>query len=279
MRIAVTGASGYVGGILAAGLQAHANEVLHWSRRKSGTAWHRYDLSEDPAKLPWEAVDGLLHAAYDFTARTWDETLSLNVWPSLKLIDEAVSQNVKKIIFISSISSFEGTLSNYGRAKLMIEKKVLECGGTVLRPGLVWGDPSGGVMGALERLVQKLPVVPCLHEREGLSQFLVNENDLSDFTVSLFKFNEESGPRIVEATHPDPVPLKEILIRLALRRVRARLFIPIPWQMAMSFLKLGERLNLPLPFRSDSLVGLVYRTPALLENDLASLHTRFRSLR
>jgi nucleoside-diphosphate-sugar epimerase len=278
MKIAVTGASGYVGGILASTLHAHDHEVLHWSRRKTGNLWHPYALSDDPTSLPWDGVDGLLHAAYDFTARTWEETLAINVEPSLRLLDEAARRNVKKIVFISSISSFEGTLSNYGRAKLLIEKKILEYGGTVIRPGLVWGNPSGGVMGALEKVVDKLPLVPCLHGRDGLSQFLVHEDDLSKFTASLFTLTEEPGPRIVEATNPDSVPLKEILKRLALRNNRFRLFIPIPWQVVMLFLKVGEQLKLPLPFRSDSLKGLVYRTPELLDNDLSSLRKPFRPL-
>src|SRR5207253_1039840 len=116
---------------------------------------------------------------------------------------------IPKIIFISTISAFEGCRSLYGRAKLEIEKIALDCGALVIRPGLVYGSgpglrrtagsadgiqplkasvacetedrpasatQAGGMFGKLTAQVRKSPVIPVVGS--GLQiQFLVHNED------------------------------------------------------------------------------------------------------
>jgi nucleoside-diphosphate-sugar epimerase len=277
MNVAVTGASGYVGGILCRALDAKGHHVLAWSRRPCPGDWAAYDLKDDPAGLPWSGVDALVHAAYDFGPRSWQEILAGNVEPAIQLLRAACDHGVKRLVFISSISSFDGTKSNYGKAKRMIEKAALELGVVIIRPGLVWGESSGGVMGALENLVMRLPVVPYLSGRGGLAQFLVHEQDLTTAVVQAVESPTAEAAAILEVANPDPVPLRRILITIAKRRDLRRFFIPLPWQLAMAALRSAEFLGVDLSFRSDSLTGLVRRTPALGSNDLENLRLRCRS--
>jgi len=263
MRVAVTGASGYVGGRILEAFRMRGHEVLTWSRRPCDGNWHRYDLGEDPASLPWSGVDALVHASYDFEPRTWSEIVERNVRRSIALLHAATKAGVTKLVFISSISSFDGTRSNYGKAKLMVEKTALEMGAAVIRPGLVWGAHSGGVMGSLEKLVTRLPVVPFLCGRGGIGQFLVHEQDLSRAVVSITENHHPDSGAIHEVAHPFPVPLLSILRTLAARSGKSPLFVPLPWQLAMFGLTAAERLGARPLFRSDSLTGLVYRAESL----------------
>ncbi len=261
MRIAITGASGYVGTCISNGFRVHGHEVLALSRRPCTEPWISYALGSDPKLLPWDNVDVLIHAAYDFTPRTWQEILNGNVMPSLELLQAAKQANVGRLIFISSMSSFEGCRSNYGKAKLMIEKEARELGAVIIRPGLVWGEHSGGVMGTLEKLVAKLPVVPFLTGGAGLKQFLIHEADLSEAIVSIAESLPSGAATLHSVTHPDPVPLLAILKSIAKRSHRARLYVPVPWQFVMAGLKFIEALGIPSLFRCDSLVGLVHGNP------------------
>jgi len=237
MKVAITGASGYVGGAIANGYRGHSHEVLALSRR--------------PCAAPWQA--------YDFSARSWQEILEKNVKPSMVLLQAARQAGVEHLIFISSMSAFDGCRSNYGKAKFLVEKEALALGAVIIRPGLVWGDSSGGVMGTLERLVANLPIVPFLIGGEHLKQYLIHDANLSEAVVAL----AENWPSasLHSVTHPTPVSLLQILKAIAKRAKRRRIYLPIPWQCAMAGLKCLEMLGIRCSFRSDSLVGLVHGNP------------------
>ncbi len=263
MKVAITGASGYVGTSIANGFRAHGHEVLALSRRPCLLPRVPYSLGDDPTNLPWQGVDVLVHAAYDFTPRTWQEILDRNVVPSVRLLQAAKQAKVGRLIYISSMSSFDGCRSNYGKAKLMVEKEALHLGAIVIRPGLVWGESSGGVMGTLEKLVAKLPVVPYLTGRNNLKQYLIHETDLSEAIVIMAGISPLEAGMLHSAMHPDPVSLRAILRSIAKRSNHTRLYIPVPWQLTMAGLKSLEMLGIHSLFRSDSLIGLVHGNPHL----------------
>lgn len=274
MKIIITGASGYVGAALMKGISRAGHQVMAWSRRECPPPWRFFTLAETPPADAFNGFDALIHAAHDFRARNFTEHQSRNVLPSLALLESARSAGLRHLIFISSFSSFQGTRSAYGRAKLAIEQEWLASGGTVIRPGLIWGDQPGGMMGALERIVDRLPIIPCLTGPKGLPQYLAHEQDLCTAVLDALEQPPTSVQRI-EAAHPDPLSLREILTRIARRHQHRRHFVPIPWQLAMAALKTAESLGLNPPFRSDSLTGLVHGTPALL-TDAALLRQRYR---
>lgn len=277
MKIVVTGASGYVGGRITESLRRHGHEVIAFSRRKTAPPWHPYSLSDDPATLPWSGVDVLVHAAYDFTARTAEEHDARNTKPSIALFDAAHVAGVRKLIHISSMSAFDGCSSHYGKSKLTVENHVLRLGATVLRPGLVWGDQPGGVMGALERLVMQFPVIPCLTGPHGLPQYLIHESDLCNALIQLLNLEQSATSAVIQVASPSLRTIKQILIHIAVRHRLHRMFIPIPWQIALIGLKCAEFVGLSLPFRSDSLVGLVHANTSLKNDEHSALHENYRS--
>ncbi len=261
MRVAITGASGYLGTCLSTAFREDGHEVLSLSRKVCGDQWIPYSLQDNPRDLPLDGVDVLVHAAYDFSPSSWQEIIKVNVAPSIALFQAAAEANVRTRIFISSMSSFDGCRSHYGRAKRMIEKELLQQGGIVVRPGLVWGARSGGVMGSLERAVAVLPAVPYPSGGKNARQFLIHQLDLSEGLVSLAKRPPLADQNLLSMAHPIPLSLRSILQILANRTNRSRVFLPLPPQCVMVGLKLAEMVGLPIPFRSDSLVGLVHGNP------------------
>ena len=256
MRIAITGASGYVGSRLCQRLEREGHEILRLSRRPCEGTWVPFSLSSSPTDLPLSTIDVLIHAAYDFTSLDWDMTVETNVNPSIKLLQASRKAGVKQILFISSMSSFEGCRSVYGRAKFMIERAALSIGCIVLRPGLVWGNEAGGVMGALERALFLSPVLPYPSGSGGLPQYLVHEEDLTDTITEILSTDQKSD--VISIAQPTPVTLHTVLETIAFRHGKRRFFIPIPWQIPWVALQVAERIGITLSFRSDSLLGLAY---------------------
>jgi len=254
MNVAITGASGYLGQGLVKAFQARGHKVLTLTRRPCGSEWVFYALDMDPTELPLSDVDVLVHAAWDFSIKSWDEMEDKNIRPSSLLFEVAAKAGVGRLIFISSMSSHERAPSNYGRAKAQVERGVAQLGGIVVRPGLVWGDGSGGVMGAMERLLEVSPVVPFPVGRELSSVFMVNRVDLSEKVTDLVSEYEISQIRLI--AHSQPWPIGEVLKVASARMDIPRLLIPVPWKLVHFCLRLCERVHMRLPLKSDSLLSL-----------------------
>lgn len=261
MTVAITGASGYLGSSLVEAYRKRGHRVICFSRRPSGSDSVSYSLGDDPKGLPLESIDLLIHAAYDFSARTQDDIRRTNVEPSIALLRVAAQAGVGRIVFISSMSCFDGCQSEYGMAKHAVEEEALKLGVLVIRPGLVWGCELGGVMGSLESVVRRLPIVPYPYIKNGGMQFLVHRSDLAAIILTLSEESEIKGGRIISLAHPKPLDLLAILQICARNLGVSRRFIPIAWPFVRVALKSLELLRINPGFRSDSLLGLVSTNP------------------
>src|SRR3954471_13541597 len=164
MKGAITGAGGFVGRHIGAALQARGHAGVALSRPPVAGLEHLvfYLAGGIPGAEQFRrhGVTALVHAAWDFSPRNLDEARRVNVAPSARLAGGAPPAGAS-LIAISTMSAFAGCRSVYGRAKLEMEQAFLAQGGLVLRPGLVWSDAPGGMVGTLDRLAQ-LPLAPVI---------------------------------------------------------------------------------------------------------------------
>lgn len=254
-EVAVTGTSGYVGGRIAAALERRGHRVRRLQRSGSGSGIHRFSLPDPPAPDALAGADALVHCAYDFAATTWTDIAHANVDGTARLFAAARAARVGTRIFISSMSAFDGCRSMYGRAKLEAERRVTELGGIIVRPGLVYGSESGGMVAALSRLLG-IPVVTPLVGRGDQSLYLVHEDDLAAMIATLCERPTAERVPII-AANSRPFTLREILAILARRRGVRRAFLPVPWRLEWGALRAAELLGLRIRLRSDSLVSLL----------------------
>ena len=173
MKILVTGAGGFVGGVIARMLRARGDEVRTVARGgypdllKLGCEHHRGDLA-DPAiaKSVVAGVDAVIHVAAK--AGVWGKAadyVSSNITATQNLLDACIEHGAKRFVFTSSPSvTFDGGdaknaneslpyppkhLAHYPRTKAEAERRVLAANGKnglltcALRPHLVYGpgDP------------------------------------------------------------------------------------------------------------------------------------------
>lgn len=263
MKCAITGASGFVGSAIAEKFRACGWEVLGLSRRKAAAATESFSwsLNTDPETIPWSGVDSLVHCAHDFALTKWEDIYRINVEGSIRLLKAAKAHGVKRAVFISSVSCFEGCKSLYGKAKLEIEAEALKLGFAAVRPGLVYGDNPGGMMGSLFKVAKLSPILPLIGDG-SYPQYLVHQDDLANLIFELCAGPIPSPARAISAANGEKIPFRELLRRIAARLGKQVSFIPVPWPLILGGIKTMEALHLPSPFRSDSLIGIVFQNPA-----------------
>lgn len=252
---AVTGARGYVGRIVSGALAAAGFDAIGLVRRPAaGSSDRLYDLRGDPDANLLDGVDTLIHCAYDFSVTSEADIWAVNVAGTRRLVEAVAASGVRRTILVSSMSAYPGTDQLYGRAKLDTERIALDLGMAVVRLGLVYGPGWGGMAGSLKKMAD-LPVVPVVGAKSY--QYTVHEEDLADAFVVLA--HASKLPNIpLEIANPEPVPFRLLMERIAAAGGRPRFrVIPLPWRPVYAALWLGERTPVKLPFRADSLLGLV----------------------
>ena len=262
--VAVTGASGYLGSQVCTTLEAGGWQVIRLGRspdRSHGQACS-YDLGMPLTAQAAEALrsaDALIHAAYDLSLTSSADIWRVNVEGTRRLLEAAKDAAVDRIIVLSSMSAFEGTTQLYGRAKLDIEAMTTESGGCAVRPGLVYSERAGGMAGAMRKLTI-LPIVPVITGGAGV--YTVREQDFMK-VIALLASATTLEPGTISVAHPSRVPLTDLMRAFAAQEGRRCRFVPVPWQLIYWLLRSGEYMRLRLPFRADSLLGLIRTAPGL----------------
>ncbi|MFD3571231.1 NAD-dependent epimerase/dehydratase family protein [Streptomyces sp. NPDC058667] len=176
----------------------------------------------DPASLrrACEGVDVLIHCA---SAIGGDAELAraVNDEGTRALVDAAVRAGVTRIVALSTASvhgrgpfraAAPGTLplapvSETSRTRAAGERYVMDAGGTVLRPHLVYGTGDRQLMPGLVRLLAALPgpldggtSLHSLIDVNGLARALL---------AAALSPRTQAGPYYVD--HPEPVPVRELI--------------------------------------------------------------------
>jgi nucleoside-diphosphate-sugar epimerase len=273
LTCAVTGANGYVGGVIAAALRRRGCNVVELGRKPSAAAdpggYRRFSLGDPIDPLTLSGLDALVHCAYDFAPIDPAGIAQSNVEGTLALFRAARAAGVKQIIFISSMSAFEGCKSLYGQAKLSVEKNRDELGLIIVRPGLVYGSGARGMVGSLAKLAS-LPLLTPLVGLGNMVLYLAHEQDLGGLIDKLLDPLLPPPPTPIIAANDSPRTLRQIISILGASQGKGKkLFVPIPSTALWAMLKTAEAVGLRPRTRSDSLVSLMNQDP---HPDFAGLH-------
>jgi len=257
---AITGAAGYVGGVLKRKFETEGWTVRPLTRVPKNDKSVAFQLGRDLSPGALAGWDTLIHCAYDFDQFTMEKAWSVNVAGAEKLVAAARRDGVSRIVVISSISAFEGCKSVYGKAKLAIEKLARDAGAIVVRPGLVFSGNGGAMFGNLVGQVEKSSLLPIIGNGEQI-QYLVHEDDLADLIYRLGAGLIPPPPGVIIAAHSRGWTFRAILEEIAASKGKKVRFLPIPWRLLWAAFKMAEAIHAPVKFRSDSVVSLVNQNP------------------
>lgn len=260
--VAISGAGGYIGSALADFFRDQGFSVIPLSRNPAeGSGGIPFRLEDDFVPALPKHVDVLIHSAWDLTQAAWADIERVNVQGSMRLLEAARQAKVKQILFISSMAAYPGCRSMYGKAKLLVEAAVQDAGGIIIRPGTVWGDPLTGILGAVDRLIGRLPVIPLIGSgRQPL--YCIYIADLCEVVAGCLSSAQTLPAQPICAAYPKAIPFREIIYFLARRKkCRVRL-LPLPSVLIWSLLRWAELCGLPLGLRSDSVTSLNHLNPS-----------------
>ena len=226
----------------------------------AGSSDVSFQLGEDVAPDTLKGAKALVHCAYDFKALRWPEIQKVNVEGTRKLFEAARKASVERVVYVSSISAYEGCRSLYGKAKLEAEAIAFEFGAGVVRPGLIYGSPPAGMFGRLVAQVRSAKVLPLFGGGSQI-QYLIHDEDLTWFIFDCAAGAIQPPKVPVTVANPDPWTFRQILEEIG-RGLNKRIsFLPVPWRMVWLAIKTAETCEVKLNFRSDSLVSLMYQNP------------------
>lgn len=253
--IGVTGANGYVGGRIIAHLRASGIDVIALVRRppRSDALARRYSLGEPLERSLLDGIETVVHAAYDASAQGRD-IRGRNVTGSLPLL-EGLHERGGRMLMVSSLSAFEGARSQYGRAKLELERAVLARDGIVLRPGLVFGVGAGGLFGAMVKALSRHALAPMIGG--GSQRLFVSHDEHLSKLVTAIAAGEAQSESPLFAAHEVPTTLRAIAAQIAQAQGRRLIAIPLAPSLVRLGLRCAEAARVGLPFRSDSLLSLM----------------------
>lgn len=191
MRLAITGATGFVGSAVldcaldSAGQAGHECRAL--TRRdqaeRSGVTWVQGTLNDADALTQLvSGADGVIHIAGLTNTPDPAEFEAANVTGTANMIAAAKAAKIKRFVFVSSLSAREPQLSAYGASKARAEELVhaSRLDWTIVRPPAVYG-PRDADMFELFRSA-KYGAVP-LPPRGATS--IIHVHDLARLLIAL----------------------------------------------------------------------------------------------
>ena len=228
--VVVTGSGGFIGRELVSVLIEQGHEVFALSRQPAaGSGQLRWHLGENLPSV-CAAADAIVHLASATLVDTDDmqEAYEKDVEGTRLIIDGTrrarAAGRRQRIIYLSSQSARPGASNIYGRSKWAIEALLDEPDDIIVRPGLVYGDPSASVFAMFEKL-SRMPIVPDVGEHRGIQPIHVRE--LAECLAQLVTMG--NAPKLLKLGAVSPLSFGEALCTTARRRGRrAPLLLPVP---------------------------------------------------
>ncbi|KLU27751.1 NAD-dependent dehydratase [Caballeronia mineralivorans PML1(12)] len=311
MRIAVTGANGFVGRATCAALADAGHDVTALVRRPSNGIVGAYEhvIADDNfASLAVDAdafvlLAARVHVMRDTSADPLAEYRRINVEGSLNVVRAAVRAGAKRIVFVSSVKALgEGepgrpwreddppTPSDpYGITKLEAEKALAVLGDqnnievVILRPPLVYGP---GVKANFEQLVRAVERrVPLPLGAIDARRSMVYVGNLAD-AIRFVATRAEPTNGVFHVTDGDDLSVAQMIRALAQAFDKPARLLPVPasWLRAAGALTgrsaQVDRLTSPLRMDSTRLrTGLGWRPPTTAAEGIALTVRAFQEAR
>lgn len=250
VRILLTGANGFIGGQLRAGLRARGHEVVAAVRdpaalcqKLPGIEAIAVDFNRDTSIENWrprlEGIDAVVNCAGVLHGGRGQDIEAIHAVTPIALFDACVTTGVRRVVQISAISADTEAGTEYALTKKRADDHLrsLPLDWTVLRPSLVYGDGSYGGTSALRGLAGLPLAVPLVGD--GTMAFRpLHIEDLVE-TVARVLEGDCFARRTLEPVGPEIVTLREIVASYrAWLGLKPAVEIPIP----LPIMKLAARL-------------------------------------
>jgi len=263
VRVAVTGATGFVGRHLVNRLLRESHEITFVANRRSGI-----NLFSDRVKYVRASVHNVhdLQKAFcdcqavfhlvGIIAETRKNTFKTTVEQGTKNVISASQQNnIETIIYLSALGTSEDAESKYFMTKWAAEQFVKNSGlnWTIFRPSIIYGR-GDGFLTMMSKIIKLSPFVPIF----GDGKYKLQPVYIGDLVEAMSKSltSKKCQGETIEIGGAEPLEYVEIInsIKKALNKRRMNLFIPMAVIKPVAVLL--EKILKPSPLTTDQLVML-----------------------
>lgn len=265
MRIGITGASGFIGSNLVKGFKDtdHYLNLFTNSSIEKFTENNKEQLTicrgrienKDDLNGFLKDVDIVCHLVgliVETRKKTFEKTVKEG---TEKLVEAALSNNVKKIIYISAIGTEKDAPTKYHRTKYLAEQVIINSGipYIILRPSLVFG-PGDGFVTLLAKLIRLSPFVPIF----GDGQYQLQPVFIDDLVSAIVQSAEKDTLKdeIIEIAGQQRLEYREIINIIKGCLNKKRLNLHLPFAVMKIVAALMELVLKPAPLTKDQLTML-----------------------
>jgi NADH dehydrogenase len=275
--VAVTGASGFIGGALCRTLVARGWEVRALVRDPErfagapGARPVRCDLPDAIDEAGLAGAAAVVHCAYATRETDFERARRVNE-DGTRLLLERSRRAGARMVFVSTVAAAADAPSYYARSKHALEALLDPARDAIVRPGLVIGAGGHGLFQLLLDNMRRLHVVPLFGGgRQPLQT--VHVDDLCEAIAGVLERDLRGAFNVAE---PDPPTLGEFLRTMAERLGIRCVFVPLPFAPVLAGVRAMETMRVPFPLRSESLLGLQGLRQVPVADDLRRLGLRVR---
>ncbi len=240
MRIAVTGASGFVGGALVERLRAAGHDVVSVSRR------HGVDVQDAAAlRAAFEGCEAVAHCAginREIGRQTYQR---VHVDGTRAVVEAAVAVGVARLVFVSFLRARPDGPTAYHRSKWQGETIVRgsSLDWTVLKPGVIHGR-GDHMLDHLSRAFHAFPVFATVGIRGRARRRVapIADADMARVLEAAVTGDPRLSRRTLTVLGPETLPLDAAVRRVADVVGRRPGFVPLPTRAMVAFGWLTERI-------------------------------------
>ncbi|MGV7222528.1 MAG: SDR family oxidoreductase [Nitrospinales bacterium] len=236
LKIAVTGASGFVGGNVLRLLRENGHEAVPISRKDGIDIRSLLDLEK-----AFVGLDGVAHCA-GINREIGEQTYkNVHIEGTKHVVHAAQKNGLKKIVLMSFLRARPDCGSGYHESKFAAEEIVSKSGidYTIIKAGVIYGQ-GDHMLNHLSQAFYTFPVFGMVGFKKQKVRPLAVE-DVAKLIISSFNDTALTNKR-VPVTGPDEMTLEEAIKRVSKVVEKKPLFIPMPVCFHFLFSLVLERI-------------------------------------
>jgi NADH dehydrogenase len=266
MKIAITGATGFVGRELVDYFIRAGHEVIKLQRRSVHADDERfYDVRSVDSIPDLEGIDALIHTAFlKYDKKNLPDSSEFNIKGTLALAD-ACHQSGTQFVFLSTMSAHADAISRYGKHKYDIEQQLDQTKDLILKLGLVVGRK--GLFDTIKTTISKSSVIPLVGRGSQPIQTIavtdvcrIIDRALADHLTGIYHVGTEKV-----------YTLRDLYSAIAKRLGKNPTFVNVPYGLVSVALGTIETLRIPFNVSQENLLGLKQLKAFDTKHDLEKL--------